>query len=131
MAPDDVRKWSISRDHSPRRRKKSSYCPDHFHGKVNVVGRAYQSKWDLCAAVHKELYGVYYESLLTIDRQGVQPEEVGQTILKGIEARKPRTRYRVGFDAHVSWLVSKLPPRLRGALANRIIKSYALKPKEG
>jgi len=75
----------------------------------------------------KQIYGDYFESLLAMQRQGIPVQRVADVIVDALMSRKPKPRYRVGPDAHFSWLVAKLPARLRDSLANRIVKSYATK----
>jgi len=75
----------------------------------------------------KPYYADYLESLLATERQGIPVKRVARVILKALNSRKPKTRYRVGPDSHVSWLVAKLPARFRDSIANRVVKSYASK----
>jgi len=75
----------------------------------------------------QQIYGDYFESLLATERQGIPVERVANVIITALNSRKPKTRYRVGPDSHVSWLVAKLPARIRDSLANRVVKSYASK----
>ena len=84
-----------------------------------------KEKYDRLDAQQKQLYGDYFEGLLAMKRQGIPVQRVADAIMAAVKSRKPKTRYRVGPDAHFSWLVSKLPARLRDSLANRIVKSYA------
>lgn len=73
----------------------------------------------------EQLYGDYLKSLLATQRQGIPVERVAETILGALNTNNPKTRYRVGPDATVSWIVAKLPARIRDLIANRVIKSYA------
>jgi len=84
-----------------------------------------KKKYARLEAEQCQYYGDYFEGLLAIERQGIPVTRVADVIVGALTSRKPRDRLRVGNDAHLSWLVGKLPARLRDTLANRIIKSYA------
>ena len=90
-----------------------------------MLHRPVRKKYEALTPEQHRLYGDYLESLLATERQGIPVERVARVILSALQSRRPRTRYRVGPDAHLSWLVAKLPARMRDALANRIVKSYA------
>jgi NAD(P)-dependent dehydrogenase (short-subunit alcohol dehydrogenase family) len=84
-----------------------------------------KKKYTTLDAEQRQHYGDYFEGLLAIERQGIPVQRVASVIVGAVVSRKPKTRYRVGTDAHFSWLIGKLPARLRDTLANRIVKSYA------
>ena len=46
----------------------------------------------------------------TRHQNSLTPEEVAKTVLKALEARKPKPRYRLGLDSKASALFMKLLP---------------------
>jgi NAD(P)-dependent dehydrogenase (short-subunit alcohol dehydrogenase family) len=64
--------------------------------------------------VGKERYGEAMEDFsqwaFTRHQKSLKPEEVAKTVLKALEARKPKSRYRLGLDSKASALLMKLLP---------------------
>lgn len=62
----------------------------------------------------KERYGEAMEAFsqwaFTRHQNSLKPEEVARTVLKALEARKPKSRYRLGLDSRASALLMKLLP---------------------
>ncbi len=50
------------------------------------------------------------------DVAGIPPDEVAKVIAHALTARRPRTRYLVGRDAHIASVVARLPPWARDRL---------------
>jgi NAD(P)-dependent dehydrogenase (short-subunit alcohol dehydrogenase family) len=93
----------------------------------DTVHAPLQAKYDALSAEQKALYGKLFLGLLGIERQGIAPEQVAETIHKALTAKRPKARYRVGMDCHVSKLISFLPARMRDSLALKVVESYANK----
>ncbi len=75
--------------------------------------------------LYGERYANFAKSTMEIGRQGVAPERVARTAARALEARKPRPRYLVGWDARLllaaSWV---LPARwMDAAVIKLAIKS--------
>ncbi len=52
----------------------------------------------------------------------VDPAQVAKAVLHAVTARRPRTRYRVGMDAFIQYLLARLvPDRLRDRIVKRIL----------
>jgi len=81
-------------------------------------------------AEQKALYKGYLDGLLAMGGQGIKPEQVADTIVHTLQAKRKKARYLVGPDARVSWLVAKLPAFLRDRLTESIIRSYAVKSEK-
>jgi len=81
-------------------------------------------------AEQKALYKEYLDGLLAMGGQGIKPEQVADTIVHTLQAKRKKARYLVGPDARVSWLVAKLPAFLRDRLTESIIRSYAVKSEK-
>jgi NAD(P)-dependent dehydrogenase (short-subunit alcohol dehydrogenase family) len=81
-------------------------------------------------AEQKALYKEYLDALLAMGGQGIKPEQVADTIVHTLQAKRKKARYLVGPDARVSWLVAKLPAFLRDRLTESIIRSYAVKSEK-
>ena len=62
----------------------------------------------------KERYGEAMEAFsqwaYTRHQKSLTPEQVARTVLKALEAKKPKSRYRVGLDSRASALLMKLLP---------------------
>jgi short-subunit dehydrogenase len=55
-------------------------------------------------------------------RRGISPERVADAVHHALTARRPRTRYRVGMDAKLIRLLTRLlPDRMMDALVLRMI----------
>jgi short-subunit dehydrogenase len=52
-------------------------------------------------------------------REGMPPERVAKTILKIIESRSPRLRYRVGWQANLAWWMRSVLPQAALETAQR------------
>jgi NAD(P)-dependent dehydrogenase (short-subunit alcohol dehydrogenase family) len=60
------------------------------------------------------------------------PERVARVIAGALAARRPRVRYRVGWDARIGVLAARmLPPRVLDALLTRGIPVRAAAPRNG
>lgn len=55
---------------------------------------------------------------------GIPPEQVADAVVDALTARRPRTRYLVGWHARVGAIVALLPDRLRDVLLSRTIPRY-------
>lgn len=52
----------------------------------------------------------------------VPPERVSEAVLHALTAARPRTRYRVGMDAYIQYLLARrVPDRLRDAIIRRLL----------
>lgn len=61
--------------------------------------------------------------------RGVPPERVAKAVAHALTARRPRTRYRVGLDAHLTWWMTRLlPDRVMDALLARMLRLPARLP---
>jgi len=89
-----------------------------------------QQKLSGLDAEPKALYKEYLDGLLAMGGQGIKPEQVADTIVHTLQAKRKKARYLVGPDARVSWLVAKLPAFLRDRLTESIIRSYAVKSEK-
>jgi len=74
---------------------------------------------------YKHLYGSLLDTVLATGRQGIPVERVGETVFKALTRANPRHRYRVGADAHISKMISKLPSKLRDWCTLKVIDSYS------
>jgi NAD(P)-dependent dehydrogenase (short-subunit alcohol dehydrogenase family) len=68
----------------------------------------------------RELYGpliaTFSAYLDGSEARGVPPERVAEAVAHALTAARPRTRYRVGPDAHITWWLAKfLPDRVMDA----------------
>lgn len=96
---------------------------DSFHAPL-------QQKLDGLDGELRALYKDYLEGLLAMGRQGIKVEQVADTIVHVLQAKRKKARYLVGPDARVSWLVAKLPAFARDRLTDSIIRSYAVKSEK-
>jgi len=84
---------------------------------------------DAFSAVPPDRYAIYKESLDSLEKltdyfskTGIQPIRVARTVLRTLSARRPRSRYRVGWDSQVyGRLAPLLPGRLRYWILWRIV----------
>jgi len=72
----------------------------------------------------RELYGPLIETFSAYldgsEARGVPPERVAEAVAHALTAARPRTRYRVGPDARITWWLAKLlPDRVMDALLAR------------
>jgi NAD(P)-dependent dehydrogenase (short-subunit alcohol dehydrogenase family) len=78
----------------------------------------------------QELYGPAIERYRKVIRdtaeRGIPPEKVAAKVQHALEARRPRTRYLVGIDAHVQ---ARLMPLLPTPLVDRIVAAFMGFPK--
>jgi NAD(P)-dependent dehydrogenase (short-subunit alcohol dehydrogenase family) len=74
--------------------------------------------------------GRFYGPLITAIRKGVAdqvsranpPETVARAVLHALRAKRPRTRYKVGLDAWLEWVLARwLPDRLRDRVLTRLL----------
>jgi NAD(P)-dependent dehydrogenase (short-subunit alcohol dehydrogenase family) len=49
-------------------------------------------------------------------RHGIPTDAVVQAVVHALTARKPHTRYRIGWEGRIAWAISRLPDRLRDVL---------------
>jgi NAD(P)-dependent dehydrogenase (short-subunit alcohol dehydrogenase family) len=57
------------------------------------------------------------------ETRGVPPERVAEAVAHALTAARPRTRYRVGPDARITWWLAKLlPDRVMDALLTRLLR---------
>ncbi|MFM1920080.1 MAG: hypothetical protein RLZZ303_1714, partial [Candidatus Hydrogenedentota bacterium] len=76
-----------------------------------------------------EAHQLYGPAVTAVKRQvektvgyAVPPERVAETVLHALTAARPRTRYRVGMDAYIQYLLARrLPDRLRDAIVRRLL----------
>ncbi|MHB8901251.1 MAG: SDR family oxidoreductase [Thermoguttaceae bacterium] len=64
------------------------------------------------------LYGEDMEAMMLasrkMDRRGMPAERVVRAVRHALTSRRPRTRYPVGFRAHLAaWAISRIPDRIR------------------
>lgn len=76
-------------------------------------------------AAGRQLYDPLFDALEAyLDQtaaRGVPPERVAEAVSHALTARRPRTRYRIGFDAKLTWWLSKLlPDRVMDAFLARL-----------
>lgn len=69
----------------------------------------------------KRRYGAMAKAMIevtaTLEKNAIPPERVARAIEKALTARRPRTRYIVGTDAHVqAFLASVMPDRWKDAM---------------
>lgn len=74
----------------------------------------------------RRLYGPMIQAFRSYIEQtevrGVPPERVAEAVAHALTATRPRTRYRVGPDARITWWLSKLlPDRVNDALLTRML----------
>lgn len=78
----------------------------------------------------RELYGAAIERYRQVIRdtaeRGIPPEKVAAKVEHALGARRPRTRYLVGIDAHVQ---ARLMPLLPTPLVDRIVARFMGFPK--
>ncbi len=78
----------------------------------------------------REIYGPSIERYRKVIRdtaaRGIPPDKVAVKIQHALEARRPRTRYLVGIDAHVQ---ARLTPLLPTPLVDRIVAAFMGFPK--
>ena len=64
--------------------------------------------------VGKKRYGEAMEAFsqwaFKMHQHNLKPEKVAKTVMKALQARKPKTRYRLGWDSRVSAIAMKLLP---------------------
>jgi len=74
--------------------------------------------------------GRFYGPLISAIRKGVAdqvsranpPETVARAVLHALRAKRPRTRYKVGLDAWLEWVLARwLPDRLRDRVLTRLL----------
>lgn len=83
----------------------------------------------LAAAIPEEgqaYYGAAFERLRAqvaeTTARAIPPSRVARCVLHALEARTPRTRYPVGFDARMQhWLAAILPDRVRDRIVQRVL----------
>jgi NAD(P)-dependent dehydrogenase (short-subunit alcohol dehydrogenase family) len=68
-----------------------------------------------------QLYGTMIDYMFAYVKaiQGIPADEVAKVVAKALTARAPHARYRVGRDAHVGRILSRLPDGLRDRLILR------------
>lgn len=54
-------------------------------------------------------------------RQAITPEDVAEVVLKAVEAKKPKSRYRVGAGAQMAAIGSFLPDRFTDWIFSRVL----------
>jgi NAD(P)-dependent dehydrogenase (short-subunit alcohol dehydrogenase family) len=82
---------------------------------------------DAIASKHMTpVYGAYasaWEDFVKRTAQSAgQPEHVARFVRRVLQRRRPRAQYRVGWDAHLLWLLRCLPARLLESLFARIYR---------
>jgi NAD(P)-dependent dehydrogenase (short-subunit alcohol dehydrogenase family) len=87
--------------------------------------RAADAMLAVAPAQLSELYGRATEVMLRVTRReaerGVPPQRVADAIVEALMAKRPRTRYLVGFDARGMALVRRvLPDRWRDEIIFRV-----------
>jgi NAD(P)-dependent dehydrogenase (short-subunit alcohol dehydrogenase family) len=75
----------------------------------------------------RQLYGGAIDAMYSfaeeMERRGVAPQEVANAVAHAVRAKRPRTRYVVGFDAKIQAALAKVvPDRIRDILIERQVK---------
>jgi len=72
-----------------------------------------------------EVYGWLMNSVRKVvpkmERDSKSPEEVLRCVVHALESPKPKTRYRMGANAHAQWVISKLPDRVQDKLVGKML----------
>lgn len=86
-------------------------------------GKAVEKAEALSSQVPPEVFSLYGEALEKIKaasqvsgQRGLPPERVAEAVVHALTARRPKTRYLVGPDARLRYLLNALPDRLKDRL---------------